>query len=233
MVVNSYAEYEDRAVEYGNSLKWKWLELKSCHPANAAEESSGPLHRNDSACDLNVGVSLKSPLYLPSQSISTPPISPFFVARKEPGSSYIHNQTCSADSTDAVTHMLLPTGTLNSLRRRLYLTRDSIPLFNTKQWVQNLEKGMIIAVEQWQELWLTMQSRNQMELNHVNAALQLQGDSWDRHRQFEILKWEEKLAGGKKSISNLDDDLTVIKRKRKLEETLSNNARARSHCIWL
>jgi hypothetical protein len=40
---------------------------------------------------------------------------------------------------------------LLDLRRRLFLARDTMPLFDTKRWVRNLEKGFDAAWRRWVE----------------------------------------------------------------------------------
>lgn len=35
------------------------------------------------------------------------------------------------------------------LRRRLFLARDTMPLFDTRRWVKNLEKGFVAAWKRW------------------------------------------------------------------------------------
>ena len=38
---------------------------------------------------------------------------------------------------------------LLNLRRSLFLTRDTMPLFDTRRWVKNLEKGFVAAWKRW------------------------------------------------------------------------------------
>ncbi|RKO93756.1 glycosyl transferase family 41-domain-containing protein, partial [Blyttiomyces helicus] len=55
-------------------------------------------------------------------------------------------------SRHSPTHILVPstlTATAPALRRRLFLTRDQIPLFDTPRWVRNLEAGMALAWTDW------------------------------------------------------------------------------------
>lgn len=40
-------------------------------------------------------------------------------------------------------------GELLDLRRRLFLTRDSMPLFDTARWTRNLEKAYNVAWKRW------------------------------------------------------------------------------------
>ncbi|BGP12958.1 hypothetical protein JCM10213v2_000875 [Rhodosporidiobolus nylandii] len=40
-------------------------------------------------------------------------------------------------------------GELAELRKKLFLTREQSPLFDTKRWVRNLEKGLVTAWERW------------------------------------------------------------------------------------
>lgn len=40
-------------------------------------------------------------------------------------------------------------GELSRMRQKLFLTRDTSPLFDTKRWVQNLERGLKEAWRRW------------------------------------------------------------------------------------
>lgn len=40
-------------------------------------------------------------------------------------------------------------GELAQLRRKLFLSREQSPLFDTKRWVENMEKGLTEAWKQW------------------------------------------------------------------------------------
>lgn len=40
-------------------------------------------------------------------------------------------------------------GELSKLRRKLFLSREQSPLFDTKRWVQNMEKGLTEAWKRW------------------------------------------------------------------------------------
>ncbi|KAG6330677.1 hypothetical protein ID866_8411 [Astraeus odoratus] len=42
-------------------------------------------------------------------------------------------------------------GELLELRRRLFLSRKSMPLFDTARWTRNLEKGYVAAWRRWVE----------------------------------------------------------------------------------
>ncbi|KAJ3028060.1 hypothetical protein HK097_006034, partial [Rhizophlyctis rosea] len=63
------------------------------------------------------------------------------------------------------THIFTPTSKnlATALRRRLFLTRDSMPLFDTPLWVKNLESGMTAAVKGWEEGWERFKGRNVRE----------------------------------------------------------------------
>lgn len=40
-------------------------------------------------------------------------------------------------------------GALSNLRKGLFLSRETSPLFDTQRWVRNMEKGLVIAWERW------------------------------------------------------------------------------------
>ncbi|KAJ3410957.1 hypothetical protein HDV05_002970 [Chytridiales sp. JEL 0842] len=174
MVVNSYQEYEDRAVDLATNMRWRWVPIKK-----------SALERNDSACFLN----LKSesadapPSYSPSSSISTPILSPFY-----PPIDVSSQHISEGPNAPGVTQVLLPYGVLTSLRRRLFLTRDSMPLFDTQNWVRNLEKGMLMAIQRWEGDWERLRRRNEEEVKIVLNAYGGGGD-WEVQRLVELEKW--------------------------------------------
>ena len=51
------------------------------------------------------------------------------------------------------THIYVPCGYANDLRKRLFLTRDCMPLFDTARWTYNLEKGLLAAYDKWTREW--------------------------------------------------------------------------------
>ena len=115
MVVDSYTQYESRAVELANSLSWTWKPLR--HDAQPIGAST--IH------------STNFPFYPDAQTPS---------------------------------HILVPVGLGARLKQRLFLTRDSMPLFDTQRWVSNIEKGYEIAYQRWERGMDRIQTRNQNEL---------------------------------------------------------------------
>jgi hypothetical protein len=88
-------------------------------------------------------------------------------------------------------HILTPTGPLIRLRRRLFLTRDHIPLFDTARWVRDIEKGLLLCWETWLRGWAKVKERNARELVVLkDAGLELSGvvdqHSWATERERTI-----------------------------------------------
>lgn len=54
-----------------------------------------------------------------------------------------------AERTDGGAGLASQGLTLLHLRRCLFLTRETMPLFDTQRWVKNLEKGYIAAWKRW------------------------------------------------------------------------------------
>lgn len=65
---------------------------------------------------------------------------------------------------ESPTHILTPIGPLVTLRRRLFLTRDRMPLFDTARWVRDVEEGMLLCWERFEEGWAKVTKRNMEEL---------------------------------------------------------------------
>ncbi|KAJ3380453.1 hypothetical protein HDU92_005964 [Lobulomyces angularis] len=124
MVVNSYSEYEQRAVSFGLGIKWGWKRIGS---------------RNDN------GRPFSDPVSNPLKSdFQNHPV-PFYPNTQSPLFIYV------------------PSGTAVDLRRTLFLNRDKFPLFDTKRWVYNLEKGMKLAVKKFYKDWKEFKTFNKNE----------------------------------------------------------------------
>ena len=61
---------------------------------------------------------------------------------------------------------------LLKMRRRLFLTRDSMPLFDTDRWVRNLETGMVEAWRRWEVEWNETKLRNLRECGRVRQGFE-------------------------------------------------------------
>ncbi|KAI8912826.1 glycosyl transferase family 41-domain-containing protein [Gorgonomyces haynaldii] len=59
-------------------------------------------------------------------------------------------KSCYHPSKDVLSHIYVQHGLLNDLRKRLFLNRDTSPLFDTPRYVKHLENGYQMAYEKWQ-----------------------------------------------------------------------------------
>jgi len=144
MVVDSYESYEERAVRFAKGQTWQWKKINSWSS-----------HERKNSSLSSVVQSISGFGHHPND-FNTPSSCPFFPSRQTP------------------THILVPSGVLSKLRRRLFLTRDKIPLFDTKRWVRNLEKGMIQAWRSWEKAWSKQRAQNELELQQLrNSGIRL------------------------------------------------------------
>ncbi|KAI6035688.1 glycosyl transferase family 41-domain-containing protein [Pisolithus marmoratus] len=67
-------------------------------------------------------------------------------------------------------------GELTELRKRLFLTRKSMPLFDTARWTRNLEKGYAAAWERWVD-------GRQFEYNE-ETCIRVRDDEWSWEKAF-------------------------------------------------
>ncbi|KAJ3216510.1 hypothetical protein HDU67_009377 [Dinochytrium kinnereticum] len=67
--------------------------------------------------------------------------------------------------------VLVPTGRLAMLRRRIFLGRDTMPLFDTLGWVRSLEAGLGEAVKRWSRTWVGLRERNVAEVEAVRRIV--------------------------------------------------------------
>lgn len=144
MVVNSYQEYEDRAVEFGSGVKWNWKNISSWRN----QKIHTAVHQPDFSNETLMNSQHHS---LHQHHAQTP--SPFFPSYTTP------------------THIYVPSGFVVDLRRRLFLTRDRIPLFDTRRWVRNLETGMQMALEKYERDWKVLRKKNA----NVNDGEEVEG----------------------------------------------------------
>ncbi|KAJ1560820.1 hypothetical protein HK096_007078, partial [Nowakowskiella sp. JEL0078] len=75
------------------------------------------------------------------------------------------------ENSNQPTKILVPRGLLIRLRRRLFLTRDEVPIFDTRRWVRNLERGMELAFERWEKSWNVQKKKNEIEMSLVLEAI--------------------------------------------------------------
>ncbi|TPX35753.1 hypothetical protein SmJEL517_g01934 [Synchytrium microbalum] len=199
MVVNSYEEYEERAVEFGRSLWWDWQQIRPNPLPHENDASAGLFSgsnnvqyqqqsrqsevkanalpvptRSDSKINLALlpeqarakqeasstaaATGMSGTIASASAGEQTPPqqrnirfinVNPFYPSRAHP------------------THILVARGTAMQLRRRLFLTRTTMPLFEADRWVRNLETGMRLAWKRWEAGMQVIAERNQQEYQSV------------------------------------------------------------------
>ncbi|KAJ3079974.1 hypothetical protein HK102_003395 [Quaeritorhiza haematococci] len=180
MVVNSYEEYEERAVQFGMDMQWGWKRIMGWKdeefelerrenggvggvPSYSANIEQMRYQHQSQPWDHQHGhrhsqqQSGNGYAYPPS-SAPAPHIATASVANNA-SSSFTPFHPSRSDPT----HIYVPFGLAARLRRRLFLTRDTMPLFDTNRWVQNLERGMIMALDKWEREWNVVMRRNELE----------------------------------------------------------------------
>ncbi|RKP02514.1 hypothetical protein CXG81DRAFT_3716, partial [Caulochytrium protostelioides] len=156
MVVNSYQEYEDRAVQLGRGLHWDWVTLR----APGASAAGGPIAAPASAAPAGA-----TGVPAPTRGFPGDP----------PGLPAVSATASVADlgflpSRAATTHIFVPRGLAAQLRRQLFLTRDTMPLFNTVRWVRGLEHAFVQSLRRWRDAWDVNVARNLREYEFVKQA---------------------------------------------------------------
>jgi hypothetical protein len=126
MVVDSYTEYESRAILFGKTTFWSWKPLRSDVPEH--------------------------PSTLLTHNI------PLFPTESEP------------------THIFAPNGLAVKLRQRLFLTRETMPLFDTPRYVRNLEHGFELAYDKWETDYQKIRQRNKKEWEDTETSSPSQED---------------------------------------------------------
>ncbi|KAJ1553271.1 hypothetical protein HK096_008564 [Nowakowskiella sp. JEL0078] len=104
------------------------------------------------------------------------------------------------ENSNHPTRILAPKGLLIRLRRRLFLTRDEVPIFDTRRWVRNLECGMEIAFERWEKSWSLQKKKNEIEMDLVLEVISESEKDVENSNKFSKVKSLEKL------ISNLETE---------------------------
>ncbi|KAJ3123283.1 hypothetical protein HK098_002071 [Nowakowskiella sp. JEL0407] len=215
MVVNSYDEYEEHAVKFGLSMKWQWKEIGSWNEGYRGRKKSSekPLPvlpdvdtlsltsnlTNTTAVAFNGVEGLNPQLFsfnqLPELFTNTPIVAqpsypPTFFPR---------------DGTKP-THIFAPQGLLIKLRRRLFITRDEIPIFDTYKWVCKLEKGMERAYQEWSLKWMRQKQMNEAEFRAVQVA---------------------------GSVESLRQSFLERVKERKSGEEVRRNDNVNTRCVWI
>ena len=152
MVVNSYQEYEEKALELGSSLRWGWTPVATWKQVDRSWMP--PVARSGPSTSCFFGTSLR-PISNALRSI--PVISP--------------DERCTTfyPSPECPTHIYVPFGLAADLRRRLFLSRDTMPLFDTPRWVRDFEKGVQAAYSKWRQDYSRLNERNQREYMELTS----------------------------------------------------------------
>ncbi|KAJ3163839.1 hypothetical protein HDU88_006174 [Geranomyces variabilis] len=175
MVVKSYQEFEDVASNFGNQLRWDWLELRRPNVVAKTQPPPpyGAVHSFQNVIDLT-----SSPA-APATPLPTKAPSPFHHSPPpHSGVTTAHvSEHAETTGTEAgpLTHIYTPiSATLPTrLRRRLFLNRDSCALFDTPQWVRALERAAEKALERWEQDYAAVRERNARELQQGPQAASL------------------------------------------------------------
>lgn len=172
MVVSGYKEYEERAVLLASQVQWQWRSIGVTSNGNLessalAQKTSATIHSKYASSDLLAQLPAKdvmSPFYsLTTHSYTVPTHQP-------------PNAVKEALPTDLcfTTHIFTPivhSSVLMKLRQRLFLTRDSIPLFDTHRWVRYIEKGILAAWTRWEQEWEVTKARNFREVERIQQVM--------------------------------------------------------------
>ncbi|ORX60020.1 hypothetical protein BCR36DRAFT_49846 [Piromyces finnis] len=159
MVVGSYKEYEDRAVELGSSMTWQSRNIISW-----TKEYTNALINNQIAkpnAQMNIIKNIYNQLSVqthnhmmansqnPSGNTQNPQNTNSYTMLK-----LIENKVISITQHPLAgpqLEVLLPQGKLIALRRKLFLNRDQIPLFHTARWVAQLEYAVTEMMKRWEK----------------------------------------------------------------------------------
>ncbi|KAJ3158955.1 hypothetical protein HDU86_002124 [Geranomyces michiganensis] len=164
MVVKSYQEFEDVAANFGNQLRWEWLEVR--RPNGEAQQPPPPygiINASPSVIDLTASPAV------PATPLPTSAPSPFHHA-SPPHSGAVETTKTTGAQSGPLTHIFTPiSATLPTrLRRRLFLNRDSCALFDTPQWVRALERAAEKALQRWEQDYAVVRKRNARELQEIS-----------------------------------------------------------------
>ncbi|KXS10170.1 glycosyltransferase family 41 protein [Gonapodya prolifera JEL478] len=208
MVCTSYQEYEDRAVQFGSGVRWEWKAIGSWK--NPRPDGTEPEIKEEASSASNLGVIPKQSssngkelgrgkLTLSTEVLRTPAAAHthnvvhalglgFSTSFFTPAGPSTHSKILSPffPSNATPTHIFAPRGPLVRLRRRLFLTRDVMPLFDTGKWVRDLEKGILECWARWERGWAKLQERNRREMEEggLSAPVRMdQGAATERKRR--------------------------------------------------
>ncbi|KAJ3337691.1 hypothetical protein HDU93_000698 [Gonapodya sp. JEL0774] len=193
MVCTSYQEYEDRAVSFGAGLKWGWKAIAQPNTRTLSEVHSQGItwNRNEDSLDtrsqtrqtsgqgkeLSREISSTAPTKIkPPSAVHAHNVvhqfglgfsTPFLTASSPTTRNQL--QTPFYPTKAAPTHIFAPYGPLVRLRRRLFLNREDMPLFDTAKWVRDLERGILDCWARWERGWAKLQARNRREIEEGGA----------------------------------------------------------------
>jgi hypothetical protein len=72
--------------------------------------------------------------------------------------------------------MFTPSGLAVKLRQRLFLTRETMPLFDTPRYVRNLEHGLELAYDKWEADYQKIRERNKREWEDSESVSPIETD---------------------------------------------------------
>ncbi|KAK5672389.1 hypothetical protein QVD99_001156 [Batrachochytrium dendrobatidis] len=154
MVVNSYEEYEERSVMLAQSLRWGWTRIDMWSGRHQPVEQT--------KLPKNIGATI-----LPAENTATDTSTP---EQQLPNLPVFDTKQVFYPNATRPTHIFVPFGLAIDLRRRLFLTRDSMPLFDTPLWVRHLESGINAMYTKWVKGYTLLQKRNEEEFVEVQQV---------------------------------------------------------------
>jgi len=162
MVVGSYQEYEDRAVELGMSMTWSFRNITSWTKEYTDALISNQITRPNGP--VNMIQNILNNLHIQAQQNRNPMMAN---TPNGPTSNPLNPQNTnsytmlnllkksvlriSQNPVGPQLEVYLPQGSLIALRRKLFLTRDQMPLFHTARWVAQLEYAVTEMMKRWEK----------------------------------------------------------------------------------
>jgi len=182
MVVGSYQEYEDRAVELGMSMTWTSRNITSW-----TKEYTNALMNHQMTkpnAQMNVIQNIINQLSIQTQQNQNQMMNnggnqPNNQQNPQNTNSYTMLNLIKKNviaitqnpATGPQLEVLLPQGSLVALRRKLFLTRDQMPLFHTARWVAQLEYAVTEMMKRWENGYKKLCEREKQAVPRASSLI--------------------------------------------------------------
>ena len=194
MVVGSYKEYEDRAVELGMSVSWSFRNITSW-TKEYTDALMNPQMGGKQDAQMTVIQNILNNLSLQQnqhQNANTNTNTNQNQNRIMANGGNNQNQNNPQNTNTytminlfkknvlTITHhpaighkleILLPQGSLVALRRKLFLTRDQMPLFHTARWVAQLEYAVTEMMKRWENGYNKLCQREKQQIPRPSSLI--------------------------------------------------------------